>query len=409
MSFHKWQPFLLAALAVAIVCVVCMGCFTGVGGTRAERMTALAAFRLPATGTHAPGSPILRIEVRSLPEGFTFGNVQTSCLAGVATPGDIELIDLQDQVETNESPPIRVLLLDGSGLVWEGEAERSWFQGIPLDIAGYRAACARPGGRDFWRWECVRTVALAGWTDAAVVTAEKWWIALHATVEAQRILQSYSFIDSTHSCIPEPQRSELWQQWLSDAIAGMSNSSDRHARRFGGLHAGYLLEHPVDGLDARSIVKQMDDAGLRGSDPYLWVVRETRAQLVEQCEYAISIDGDANPVGAWLDEEFMRGIAGIPLKLVPMSIVPFPYADKATPAQREEVRQGTFELMDTMYREKGMATYEALVARNRMPEADRMKRELLSRFPTETLKAELDQASARAIAWRESRVEIPSE
>ncbi|MSR45325.1 MAG: hypothetical protein EXS15_08260 [Phycisphaerales bacterium] len=60
-----------------------------------------------------------------------------------------------------------------------------------------------------------------------------------------------------------------------------------------------------------------------------------------------------------------------------------------------------------MYREKGMATYEALVARNRMPEADRMKRELLSRLQTETLATELDEASARANAWRESVVENP--
>lgn len=402
MSFRNWYSCLRIPLAAAIFCAVCTGCFI-ISGTRAERKAALAPFRFPASGTHAPGSPILRIEVRSLPEGFTFGDVQTSCREGVGQPGDIELIDLQDQGESGNSPAIRVILLDGSGLVWEGEAQGPWAQGIPLAITGYRAACARPGGREFWRSECVGTVAFAGWTDEAVLTAGRWWIALHTSVEAQRFRRVYSFLNSAHRWIPEPQRSELWQRWLSDAIAGMSNSSDRRVRFFGGRNAQDLLERPVDGLDAQSIVTQMDDAGLRGSDPYLAVIRGSRGKLVEKREYAIAIDGDANPVGAWLDEELIRGIAEIPLKLVPISLVPFPYADKVTPAQREEVKQGAFELVDTMYREKGMATYEALVARNRMPEADRMKRELLSRLPTETLKAELDQASARAIAWRDEK------
>ncbi len=405
MSSHKWSSLLLVPLLVALICAICTGCM--IGGTRAQRAAAYEVFRLPASGTHAPGSPSLRIEVRRLPEGFTLANVQASCAKGVAAPGDIELIDLQDQIDSKNSPAIRVTLLDGSGLVWEGEAKRSWYEGIPLDIAGYLAACARPGGRDFWRAESACAVARAGWTEEAVMTARAWWIALHSSVEAQRFIGMYHFIRSTHACIPEPERSKLWQEWLSAAIAGMSNSSDRHARRFGGLDAGRLLEHPVDGLDARSVVRQMDDAGLRGSDPYLSVVRATRVTLVEQHEYAIAIDGDPNPVGAWRDEEFMRGIAELPIKLAPASMIPFPYADQTTPAQRQEVKEGAFALMDTMYRAKGMATCEALVARNRMQEAERMKRELLSRLQTETLATELDEASARAIAWRKSVVGTP--
>lgn len=405
MSFHKWQSLLLVPLIATLSFAMSTGCV--IGGTRAQRAAAYEVFRLPASGTHAPGSPILRIEVRRLPEGFTFASVQTTCAEGVATPGDVELIDLQDQIESKDSPAFRVTLLDGSGLVWEGEAKRSWWRGTPLDIAGYIAACARPGGRNFWRAESASAVARAGWTVEAVVTARAWWNALHSSVEARRFIGTYHFIRSTHAGIPEPERSELWQEWLTGAIAGMNNSDDRHARRFGGLDAQELLEHPVDGLDAGSIVKQMDDAGLRGSKPYLWVVRESRDKLVEQQEYAIAIDGDPNPIGAWLDDEFMRGIAELPIRLVPASMIPFPYADKATPAQREEVKEGAFELMDKTYRAKGMAIYEALVARNRMQEADRMKRELLSRLKTETLAAELDEASARAIAWRESVVGTP--
>ena len=90
-------------------------------------------------------------------------------------------------------------------------------------------------------------------------------------------------------------------------------------------------------------------------------------------------DFSHDPVGEYLDlastSDLVTGAAG----LVPSALIPAP--STATAAEKWAVKRATLEGMYEMQRKDGLLLYEALVGAGRTADADRLKRELKSRYP----------------------------
>ena len=99
--------------------------------------------------------------------------------------------------------------------------------------------------------------------------------------------------------------------------------------------------------------------------------------------YADALEGDPDPVGEYLDlastSDLVTGAAG----LVPSALIPAP--STATAAEKWAVKQATLEAMYEMQRKDGLLLYEALVGAGRMADAERLRRELKSRYPVPTI------------------------
>jgi hypothetical protein len=129
------------------------------------------------------------------------------------------------------------------------------------------------------------------------------------------------------------------------------------------------------------------------------VLQKLRPALVAERAYADALEGDPDPVGEYLDlastSDLVTGAAG----LVPSALIPAP--STATAAEKWAVKRATLEMMHELQRKDGLLLYEALVGAGRTADADRLKRELKSRYPVPPIPqgdSEEDVALRRALA-----------
>ena len=109
------------------------------------------------------------------------------------------------------------------------------------------------------------------------------------------------------------------------------------------------------------------------------VLRHLRAALVAERAYVDALEGDPDPVGEYLDLASMSDLVTGAAGLFPSALIPAP--STATAAEKWGIKEGSRVMMYEMQRKEGLLLYEALVGAGRVADAERMKRELKSRYP----------------------------
>lgn len=352
-----------------------------------------------------PSGPCLRVTVFSLPVDVSWEEIVEDCDSGVATPGNVILVDSRAEIALegtfSDQPQVRVEWIDGRFPCWEGPIVRNKSSRGPVEHPAFIQALSAARVLAEPRSDPLACFAysfvVVGWDDAAVYVSIEVWERFRRIKKWTNYTPSrFSFLFSTMQLLPSHLARTLHDRWVLEAIEGMREGTrignwemTRNAKR---ELAVLATKHTIpDGVSVSTLVLAMREAGLQGTGVYCDVIRDQRVELVRDREYHLAVDGDSDPVGAFFNDEFWRGLATGIIYLAP---VPVPYA--TTDEQRRAVMARAKVDLNTEYRLKGVAIYEALVATGRASEAKRMRAELLQRLPAENLERLLNEAAERA-------------
>lgn len=334
---------------------------------------------LPATDEGVPQA-VVQLEVFRLPEGTSWSDVEAYCASGVLSPGDIALVDQRSTTNSASTPCYSMRWLNGNPLTWSGNGCRRFRR---LEICGVFAARNLMGSAKMPTNIVVDSLADAGWEDVACRVASDAWRQAWAS-NAHADMPHRAVLGAIMKRVSEPKRSAfhaaLVEVALEQARQGERDGS-RAARHRPSCMLVELAEHLPPGSRAADLVGCLRTTGLQGSDTYIAVIRELRLTLVAERAYGEAVLGDPDPVGAFLDEAFWAGAATAVASLVPASLLPVD-GTKPTAAQMEALKDAAIELQREERRASGVALFEALIGVGRDKEAQRLRAELVSRFPT---------------------------
>ena len=324
---------------------------------------------------------VLTLEVLRVPEGAEWAKIESDCARGIWEAGDIKLVDRRGDPDREGEPCFRMRWLNGLPLGWEGCGELYWpdqpryryFRVLGLQAA--RAIVGTDRGRSGYL-ACV--VGKAGWYDEACTLASqaiKW-----GRGQAGRESSGEILADAMPGLPPDWQV-KLHDRILTDTIEAMRRAQgegDRFVQHHASLDLVALGEHMPRGSSSSSFVRRVRDAGVLDVKNLAKVLQKLRPALVAERAYADALEGDPDPVGEYLGlastSDLVTGAAG----LVPSALIPAP--STATAAEKWAVKRATLEEMYEMQRKDGLLLYEALVGAGRVADAERLQRELKSRY-----------------------------
>ena len=345
---------------------------------------------------------VLTLEVFRVPEGAEWAKIESDCARGIWQAGDIKLVDRRGDPGPEDDSCFRMRWLNGLPLRWEGCGELYWpdqpryryFRVLGLQAA--RAVAGTDRGRSGYL-ACV--VGKAGWYDEACTLAARAikWGRGNAGREA-----TGEILADAMPGLPPDWQVKLHDHALADTIDAMRQAQgegDRFVQHHASLDLVALGEHMPKGSSSSSFVRRVRDAGVLDVKNLAKVLQKIRPALVADRAYADALEGDPDPVGEYLGlastSDLVTGAAG----LVPSALIPAP--STATAAEKWAVKRATLEGMYEMQRKDGLLLYEALVGAGRTADADRLKRELKSRYPVPPIPqgdSEEDVALRRALA-----------
>jgi hypothetical protein len=325
---------------------------------------------------------VLTLEVFRVPDGAEWAKIESDCARGIWEAGDIQLVDRRADPDREGEPCFRMSWLNGLPLRWEGCGELYWpdqpryryFRVLGLQAA--RALAGTDRGRSGYL-ACV--VGKAGWYDEACTLASQ--AIKRGRGNPGREFTKEILADAMPGLPPDWQV-KFHDRILADTIDAMRQAQgegDRFVQHHASLDLVALGEHMPKGSSSSSFVRRVRDAGVLDVENLEKVLQKLRPALVAERAYADALEGDPDPVGEYLDlastSDLVTGAAG----LVPSALIPAP--STATAAEKWAVKRATLEGMYEMQRKDGLLLYEALVGAGRTADADRLKRELKSRYP----------------------------
>jgi hypothetical protein len=337
-----------------------------------------------------------------VPDGAEWAKIESDCARGIWEAGDIQLVDRRADPDREGEPCFRMSWLNGLPLRWEGCGELYWpdqpryryFRVLGLQAA--RALAGTDRGRSGYL-ACV--VGKAGWYDEACTLASQ--AIKRGRGNPGREFTKEILADAMPGLPPDWQV-KFHDRILADTIDAMRQAQgegDRFVQHHASLDLVALGEHMPKGSSSSSFVRRVRDAGVLDVKNLAKVLQKIRPALVAERAYADALEGDPDPVGEYLGlastSDLVTGAAG----LVPSALIPAP--STATAAEKWAVKRATLEMMHELQRKDGLLLYEALVGAGRTADADRLKRELKSRYPVPPIPqgdSEEDVALRRALA-----------
>jgi hypothetical protein len=342
------------------------------------------------------------MEVFRVPEGAEWAKIESDCARGIWQAGDIKLVDRRGDPGPEDDSCFRMRWLNGLPLRWEGCGELYWpdqpryryFRVLGLQAA--RAVAGTDRGRSGYL-ACV--VGKAGWYDEACTLAARAikWGRGNAGREA-----TGEILADAMPGLPPDWQVKLHDHVLADTIDAMRQAQgegDRFVQHHASLDLVALGEHMPKGSSSSSFVRRVRDAGVLDVKNLAKVLQKIRPALVAERAYADALEGDPDPVGEYLGLASTSDLATGAAGLVPSALIPAP--STATAAEKWAVKRATLEMMHELQRKDGLLLYEALVGAGRTADADRLKRELKSRYPVPPIPqgySEEDVALRRALA-----------
>lgn len=322
---------------------------------------------------------VLEVEVFRLPEKSTWEDVVHYCAAGVFVPGDIAIVDRRIESDPPAKSCFRMRWLNGNPLTWEGDGCN---RGRKLEICGVFAARNLVGSDNMPSNMVVDSLAEVGWTDEAVAVATREWLRAWASKPPGDLLEG--ILNAAMKRLPEPQRTDLHCALSAEAVDQSRKAASRWERHIATRKLITLGTYLPKDSSAAAFVQRLRDAGLMGSDAYTTIIRELRALLVAERAYDMAIGGDPDPIDGYLDEVFWSGAASTAFSILPSALIPS-MGGVTTLAQKSALKQGAIEMQREDRRAQGIILYEALLGSGRSADAERVKREIVNRYPTKPL------------------------
>ena len=337
----------------------------------------------PPLVTLAPAEGVvLTVDVFRVPEGVAWSEVESDCANGVWRPGDIEMVDRRQEPGSADQPCFRVQWTNGLKLRWEG-CDQLAYPDQPryrrFRILGVFAARAIVGRGAWHSGGAARVLGEVGWYTEACTLAERalrWSRAKPGGEIPQEILAGVM------SGLPPDWQAKFHERMVVETINAVRQAQE-DGDGFLQHRATYALvalgQHVPTGSSAAAFVRRVRDSGVLDVENLTKVLRHLRAALVAERAYVDALEGDPDPVGEYLDLASMSDLVTGAAGLFPSALIPAP--STATAAEKWGIKEGARLMMYEMQRKEGLLLYEALVGAGRVADAERMKRELKSRYP----------------------------
>jgi hypothetical protein len=349
---------------------------------------------------------VLTVDVFRLPDGVAWDEVAAYCADGILVPGDIEIRDRRSDSGADGLPCFRIAWANGLPQRWEGCGCDRFGR---FELCGVAAARALTGTwvadrsrNKLWRMPANISVAAlveVGWWDDASALAEREWA---WSWEAGDSTGADNTLESALRGMPADRQVRLHDALVREALEQSRRAQadgDGKAKHRAAFKLVSLGTRQPEGSSAAAFVRCVRDSGALDAENVTKVLRHLRPKLVAERAYADALAGDPDPVGEYLDlasaSDLVTGAAG----LVPSALIPAP--STATAAEKWAVKEAVRLQMHETQRHDGLLLYEALVGAGRTADADRLKRELKSRYPVPPIPqgdSEEDVALRRALA-----------
>ncbi len=333
----------------------------------------------PSEGT------VLIVEVFRLPSGVTWDAVTAYCSDGLLRPGDIEIRDRREAPDSADALCFHVAWANGLPQRWEGCGCDRFGR---FELCGVAAARALTGTwvanrsrNKLWRMPANISVAAlveVGWWDDASALAEREWA---WSWEAGDSTGADNTLDSALRGMPADRQVRLHDALVREALEQARRAQadgDGKAQHRAAFKLVSLGTRQPTGSCAAAFVRRLRESHAIDVENLAKILRHLRSQLVAARAYADALEGDPDPVGEYLGlastSDLVTGAAG----LVPSALIPAP--STATAAEKWAVKRATLEEMYEMQRKDGLLLYEALVGAGRVADAERLQRELKSRY-----------------------------
>jgi hypothetical protein len=354
----------------------------------------------PSEGT------VLMVEVFRLPHGVTWDAVTAYCSDGLLRPGDIEIRDRREEPDSADALCFRVAWANGLPQRWEGCGCDRFGR---FELCGVAAARALTGTwvanrsrNKLWRMPANISVAAlveVGWWDDASALAEREWA---WSWEAGDSTGADNTLDSALRGMPADRQVRLHDALVREALEQARRAQadgDGKAKHRAAFKLVSLGTRQPTGSCAAAFVRRLRESHAIDVENLAKILRHLRSQLVAERAYADALEGDPDPVREYLDlastSDLVTGAAG----LFPAALIPAP--STATAAEKWAIKEAVrFKMYETQ-RQDGLLLYEALVGAGRVADAERLQRELKSRYPVPPIPqgdSEEDVALRRALA-----------
>lgn len=341
----------------------------------------------PPLVTLAPAEGVvLTVDVFRVPDGVAWEEVTAYCVDGLRHPGDIEVRDRRSEPGAAVAPCFRVAWANGLPQRWEGCGCDRFGH---FELCGVAAARALTGtwvadrSRNMlWKMPAnisVAVLAEVGWWDDASALAERDWV---WSWEAQQSTGARSVLESALRGLPPDRQAGLHDALVREALEQARRGQadgDGEAKHRAAFKLVRLGTGQPTGSSAAAFVRRVRDSGVLDVENLTKVLRNLRAALVAERAYVDALEGDPDPVGEYLDLASMSDLVTGAAGLFPSALIPAP--STATAAEKWGIKEGARLMMYEMQRKEGLLLYEALVGAGRVADAERMKRELKSRYP----------------------------
>ncbi len=328
---------------------------------------------------------VLAVDAFRLPEGVEWMEIEAACAKGVRVPGDILLVDRRSEPGAMDQPCFRVAWTNGLTQRWEGcgkivnpESPRH----RRFELSGVLAARTLVG-TDNSMYGGSRVLSDAEWYDEAIALTEREWAWCWT---AAGWCSPDTLLEAAMKSLPPDRQVELHDSLTAEALEQGrmgAASGDGMARHRAAFKLSYLAKQVPSGASTTSFVRRVRDAEVLDKKTYTKFIRNLRPTLVAQREYIEALEGDADPVGGFLDEAFWSDVVTGMAQGFPSALIPAPKS--ATAAEKWAIKECSIEMMHENRRKDGLLLYEALVGAGRAADAERLKRELKNRYPVKPL------------------------
>ncbi len=329
---------------------------------------------------------VLTVDVFRLPDGVAWEQVTAYCADGIRVSGDIEVRDRRSDPGAVGMLCFRVAWANGLLQRWEGCGCDRFGR---FELCGVAAARAVTGTwvadrsrNKLWRMPANISVAAlveVGWWDDASALAEREWA---WSWEAGDSTGADNTLDSALRGMPADRQVRLHDALVREALEQARRAQadgDGNAKHRAASKLVSLGTRQPTGSCAAAFVRRLRDSHALDVENLAKILRHLRSPLVAERAYVDALEGDPDPVGEYLDlastSDLVTGAAG----LVPSALIPAP--STATAAEKWAIKEAVrFKMYETQ-RQDGLLLYEALVGAGRVADAERLKRELKSRYP----------------------------
>jgi hypothetical protein len=329
---------------------------------------------------------VLTVDVFRLPDGVAWEQVTAYCADGIRVSGDIEVRDRRSDPGAVGMLCFRVAWANGLPQRWEGCGCDRFGR---FELCGVAAARALTGtwvadrSRNKLRRMpaniSVAALVEVGWWDDASALAEREWA---WSWEAGDSTGADNTLDSALRGMPADRQVRLHDALVREALEQARRAQadgDGNAKHRAASKLVSLGTRQPTGSCAAAFVRRLRESHALDVENLAKILRHLRSPLVAERAYVDALEGDPDPVGEYLDlastSDLVTGAAG----LVPSALIPAP--STATAAEKWAIKEAVrFKMYETQ-RQDGLLLYEALVGAGRVADAERVQRELKSRYP----------------------------